>query len=1182
MEENKSSTKVEKYFIGAVKFFDVKKDFGYIASNNCNMSSPKYNQDFYVDSSSFIEEDAKKEGRIVVFKIHKQPDGKKRAIQVRRISKSEEDINLALSYYGDHEYIIYNDNRKINLYTKLYKPVKLVAEKVQEIIESDAERSPKRTLEHFTFFINHYKKEDFSEDRYLFDRDFSKDDKQIWVTLFSVFTDDERLELLMRFPSIARYFGDSKLLQKWIDAYLSEDKSLSRLKDIERAFKYIPEQCVLVAKEKIQMIADAEVKRIFAELSTRSDINRDELTSLRSLRHRVLSYSNDSSTQLLFDLHSYKELAGKKYDEETQKCLSSVRDNQIKAKIRSFRSNPNNTYSHFSFPDYVKALSDEEISKYKADIFDAVSFVLDGYIEKKDFSEAISLLRELTILEKPFVDSYKNRLHPLIVDYLSDYLRYNLERPYSIEHDFFPKFDDLTIIYNSTETEQIKQSLLPIAKGSTSLFVLSAICSESHPWLSVDEALALADNIIATWQFDTYKEFLESEPYIFENDIKYVEMIIRRVTQLIGSIPLKHFFDGTPIKDGTEFVYYSRNPERENCTFLINLKKVIIEDKKSSEWDKYIESRSVEDLIVLFDNDVIESLPDNIIVNLIGSITLDYIYGDCNHWYEKPSLKHPTYRKLFETTKSDLVSLIGRRLCHLEWTNDNIPLAVFLAELMSANKPPQEDYNAFRNWESSFKDGLNKLATNQVHNKGLTVVLWAVYFQTKASMSSFSELFAYLPPYVQIRCVKKLFQLIGQGKIKHTAESLYNLIGNGTKKMCFPLEITFAYLKIREIDTNATLNNNVMLQLLEGREDHMDWVGIRQMVTQCVGRQVPHELPDDYTNRKRNSYFNGIIKKIESNTIRVFVPYKMVDEYGGEKKYNNKYFQHSIEQIKLTFNENEYKFTAIPQGACYDFNVSYEVELFSIARAYNFHYNGLNNFIGFETKEEQGDIFCECRQSNNVDNFFGISFYWCGNKPCFRVPIRYRLPHEWEYYTILDFMRILNISADYTNRAGNITKYGHYIILSSYLKSFAKFYEHLSCRGCGKLMKPKGITNFTTRAVTEFSCANEQCKEQGKIVYLNHCFNKKKCNATIDSRDSKMCPNEQYICPECGACCSTENFKLRIQHLHTTGGYISDRLVKFVENDLGHWEKGIYFCYKCGKQMNEHHVCPDCGFQYKQ
>ena len=94
-----------KYFIGAVKFFDTNKDFGFIASNNCNMPTPKYNQDFYVSSASFIENEAKKEEQIVVFQVDKQNNGKKRAVNVRRITKSEEDSLLALSYYGDHEYI---------------------------------------------------------------------------------------------------------------------------------------------------------------------------------------------------------------------------------------------------------------------------------------------------------------------------------------------------------------------------------------------------------------------------------------------------------------------------------------------------------------------------------------------------------------------------------------------------------------------------------------------------------------------------------------------------------------------------------------------------------------------------------------------------------------------------------------------------------------------------------------------------------------------------------------------------------------------------------------------------------------------------------------------------------------------------------------------------------------------
>ena len=298
----------------------------------------------------------------------------------------------------------------------------------------------------------------------------------------------------------------------------------------------------------------------------------------------------------------------------------------------------------------------------------------------------------------------------------------------------------------------------------------------------------------------------------------------------------------------------------------------------------------------------------------------------------------------------------------------------------------------------------------------------------------------------------------------------------------------------------------------------------------------------------------------------------------------NKHYDRVIQQIQITYKEDEYQVTYEQNGVSYYFAKAYEVELFAIAVPFNFKYNGLDNFLGFEKKEDEQEEFCECRLADKVDNNHRIAFYWCGNKPCFRPPIRYCTNDEWEYYTILDFMRILDISHDYINRNGKRTKFGHYIILSSYLKSFAKFYEHLKCRECGKLMKPSDITNFTSRAVSEFSCTNDNCNKKGTIVYLNHCFNKQKCNATIDSRDSKQCPNGQYICPECGACCSTNNFKLRISHLHMTGGYVSDRLRRFVEYDLGHWEKQKYFCYKCGNPMqlrsNGVYVCPNCNTQY--
>lgn len=230
--DNKKSTNknlINRKFIGIVKFFDFDKDFGFIASNNCNMSESKYKQDFYVNSIGFIEDNAKREGCIVVFEVEKQRDGRKKAVNVRRISKSDEDIALALSYYGDHEYVDFKDGSKINLYCCIYKPVKLVAEKVKDIIIKDTERSPKRTTQHFVFFIEHYKQYPFSKDRYIFDRDISKGETSIWTSLFDVFTAEERIMALSIYPSLCRYFTNTNLLHQWIDTCITADCSLVEL-----------------------------------------------------------------------------------------------------------------------------------------------------------------------------------------------------------------------------------------------------------------------------------------------------------------------------------------------------------------------------------------------------------------------------------------------------------------------------------------------------------------------------------------------------------------------------------------------------------------------------------------------------------------------------------------------------------------------------------------------------------------------------------------------------------------------------------------------------------------------------------------------------------------------------------------------------------------------------------------
>lgn len=1177
----------DKYFIGAVKFFDANKDFGFIASNNCNMPAPKYNQDFYVNFSSFIEENAKKEGCVVVFQVEKQTNGKKRAFNVRPITKSDEDVNLALSYYGDHEFIEYKENKKINLYTHTFKPINLVAEKVRSIIENDNERSPKKTAQHFNFFIEHYKKENYSKDRYVFDRHFSTEEKVIWEKLLSVFTNEERLTILKIYPSIVRYFNDINLISLWVDERLADDCTLPDMEELKKTFDYIPPECAEYAKKRIEVIVDRPIKELFIELSKRSDISEKDFSHSNNNRIAFGAFYNRDKNNAIRKLWSYLHLTSILYDEEKEQCIALVKENRFKRELSTFVSEASNQYKRANFFKYLNSLPKKELKVHEKEMKETFSSLLDNYINEKSVHNAAYIINQLNILSNEDLLSYKQRAFPLITDTLSEMLHNNLNSHNGLENDFFSSYCSLTASYEEEDRATIKQMLIPILKETTSVEVLSLVSTRQYKWISIDEALLLAKQLVSSWNYNSIKEFVKHEQYLFDKDIRFTEIVIEKSNELLGNISLAQFFDGTPIDKNENKTYYSRNAERENCSFLNDIKKLIPNGKLSIQWNNYLSSRGVDDLLIMFDNGVITNLPKSIVEGIINSISLESVYAHESRWYNKPTLHNLIHRKVLKSTPVDLFPLIANRLIQLDLSEDNIPLAVLLAELMTCNKPNDDDYYALRNWEQHFESQLTSLKNSTSSNPRISVILWAVYFQSATSMTAFTDMFAYFPPYIQIRCIKKLFQLISQGKIQHTAESLYNFISKREKPICIPLEIAFAYLKRREVAPSVTLDNNIMLQLLDGREDHAEWIGIRQLVTECFGRWITNELPDDRSSRKHNSYFNGLVSKVQDGKLRLFIPNKMVDEYGNLQGYNNKYFQHVTELIRLTYTDEEYKVVNETQGISYYFDKSHEPELFAIARPFNFKFNGLGNHLDFEKKEEKenkDEYFCECRLSNKLDNYHGISFYWCGNRPCFRPPVRYMLESEWKQYTLLDFMRILNIPADYINKIGKKTMFGHYIILSSYLKSFAKFYEHLKCHGCGKLMKPSDISNFTTRAVTEFSCANEQCVEQGKIVYLNHCFNRQKCNATIDSRDSKQCSNNQYICPECGACCSTENFRLRISNLQMTGGYISDRLRNFVQNNLGHWEKHEFFCYKCGKQMtlqsNGHYTCHDCKIEY--
>ena len=1177
---------VNNHFIGVVKFFDTKKGFGFIASNNCNMPTPQYNQDFYVNSESFTEDNAKHEDKIVVFQIEKTKNGNKRAVNVRCITKSNEDAQLALSYYGSHEIIVSKDNRKINIYSHTYIPIEMEIGMIKRFIENDKERSPEKTCEHFSFFVDHYKQNEYSKDRYIFDRHFSTNYKSCWQTLFSIFSNEERFFILKKYPSTIRYFDDTYLIIKWLELTLNENCTIDDIQYVEEISNIFPKESADIAKQRIETLVDKRIKAVFEELSSRSDISNYDLIPSNEFRQNsfLYSFTGNDKQSTINRLWGYLALTSKPYDEEKEKCLISVRDNRFRKELSTFIATQDDICKRKDFFTYLNNLSQEDLDLFRNELETSISLVFNKNIDDKKYLLVTDGINQLSVMGEEYPNIYKQKLLPFITETLKESLCKNLNSIYGITSNFFSIYEKYTSIYTNSEEKKIRQKLIPIMKETQSLDVLSEVSTKYNEWLTLDEALVLAKQIVSQWNYQNINDFIQKQKKLFNHSIVFADIIIAKTNEVIGHIPLNHFFDGKTLKEENNISNY-RYPERENCTFLKNLKQLIPFGMHSSEWEKYINGKSVDDLLILFENNVVMSLPQEIVEMIINAISIDVVDVKKERWYSKPVLKNKTHAKVLGTTNVNLFPLIAHRLQSMDITDENIALAVLLTELMTANMPNQNsDYYTHKKWEENFTCQIQNFKKTNTINPRLSVIWWAIHSKTATSSNSLKEVFCFLPPYLQIRVIKKLFKSISEGKIHHTAKSLYKLVANGERKICFPLEIAFTYLKLREEDQSNKLDDNIMLQLLSGRDDSDEWIGIRDLVTQCYGRWIAEELSDDRSNWKRNNYFNGIISKVNDNKLRVFIPQKMIDEHEDIKKYNNKYYFNVIHQIQITYNKNEYYIENEPNGISYYFDESYEAELFSIARHFNFKYNGLDNFIDFTTKEDDQEEFCECRLSDKVDYYHGIAFYWCGNKPCFRPPVRYRTDEEWEYYTILDFMRILGISTDYTNKNGKITKYGHYIILSSYLKSFAKFYEHLKCHECGNLMKPADITNFASKAVTQFYCINDDCNKKGSAVYLNHCFNKQKCNATIDSRDSKQCPNGQYICPECGACCSTENFRLRIEHLNMTGGCISDRLRFFVENNLGHWEKREYFCHKCGnsmqKQNNGDYICKNCDIKY--
>ena len=235
----------------------------------------------------------------------------------------------------------------------------------------------------------------------------------------------------------------------------------------------------------------------------------------------------------------------------------------------------------------------------------------------------------------------------------------------------------------------------------------------------------------------------------------------------------------------------------------------------------------------------------------------------------------------------------------------------------------------------------------------------------------------------------------------------------------------------------------------------------------------------------------------------------------------------------------------------------------------------------------RGITYCEGQKAKQPHRFHNREFWWCRNEECFKNCEAKHSSEEWEHYTLLDLLSILELDCDeQRTQTGELIPHGEYYKFVGTINRFIRLCDHLKCRSCEHVLFPVESSYYAFYRVTRFWCENGGCDKHHEEVYLHHCLNGV-CKNIIDSRDTHQCPNGWWICTnrECGCCCSNATFERRRSNLGGVGGYVGSTLEEQVAQEKGHLERHMAFCYKCGGEMStkdcENFQC-ECGISYKR
>ena len=654
MTKNKT-TKLEIWNIGVVKFFDHKKGFGYIASNNCHIPRSEYVQDFYVNDSSFADGSAKGERGLVVFK------GISIACEVRRYNKdSQSDRQLGIDYFFNHENFHLKETT-VNIFHDLSIPREEWLPEVTTRIKLQSKRTPESTLELIKHFVGKYKKNLPGGYQHIFTKDFDSEElRPIWQLLFDELNQEEVLMVLKFFPRAAIYFS-ADVIDEWIDT-IDVKGNISVIDDLE----YIASKFDIPLKSRIKLKIRQSVDDYLIDIiKERSDSDfiyncvNSEFPTLQSFDFKdlILPYQEYTDTDFSPNIAEANDSIKPFIDQRILEIIESwgngepishannnrsTYGHQVEVTLESLVA-PYQKYTDTNFADKIdKANLDHELSdfyqslqvleslpirhleqikekfrplkKYQ-NVVDAFSdSVMKAFVHLKgagDIINTVTFIRGIKDVFPSLFAEYSTEIWPEIPIYIEKLITEVLNEGslFKFQDEFEQNFNDLLSIYDDSRSTSLRQEIINAILDSQNISILTYAVNSDFKWLTADKAIAKSIEVINAKSNSDLINIVRGESDILLDKIKE-HIVIRLLASFVGkSLDISYEGDGS--------TYYTKG---ENGNLLRAIKRFLPEDTQPirQAWASYVDSLSTKDIIELYNLRIIDGLPNNVISIIIG------------------------------------------------------------------------------------------------------------------------------------------------------------------------------------------------------------------------------------------------------------------------------------------------------------------------------------------------------------------------------------------------------------------------------------------------------------------------------------------------------------------------------------------------------------------------------------